>query len=328
MAWKIDLKPGSLLLTQSGLDSKVAGMLSLPDGPVLVVSRPILTSNSQGPIAGSMVMGRVLDDAEIGHLSELTHMPIEIELQSDVMRDADLRAAAGLISKDHPIFTHAVNPESFAAYQRLDDIYGRPVGLMRVLLQRTIHDQGRTSLLQFLLLLMAMGLVIGAVTLKLLERFVISRIGDLADNVTQIGASGDLAARLDVPGRDELAFLATAINGMLEDLEKSQIERHEGRTRLAVMMERMPAILWTTDKNLRYTSAVGAGLETWGCVPATWSARLFSNIFRRKIRSFLPSLRTARLWPENRLPTNWSGRSGCWNRTCSLCAAATENCWE
>jgi PAS domain S-box-containing protein len=259
-----DLKPGSLLLTQPGLDSKVAGMLSLPDGPVLVVSRPILTSNSQGPIAGTMVMGRVLDEEEIGRLSELTHMPIEIELQGDVIRDGDLRSAAGLISKDHPIFTHEVNAETFAAYQRLDDIYGRPVGLMRVLLQRTIHDQGRTSLLQFLLLLMAMALVIGAVTLKLLEKFVISRIGDLADNVTQIGASGDMAARLNVRGRDELAFLATAINGMLEDLEKSQIERHEGRTRLAVMMERMPAILWTTDKNLRYTSAVGAGLGTLG----------------------------------------------------------------
>ena len=259
-----ELKPGALLLTHASTDSKVAGILALPDGPVLVDSRPILQSDSEGPSAGTMVMGRALDEAEVEHLSEITHMPIEIELPRAIARDTELRAASSAISKEHPVFTNAVNGESFAAYQRLEDIYGQPVGLLRVLLPRTIHQQGHTSLLQFLLLLMAMGLVFGAVTLKLLEKFVVSRIGDLADNVTQIGASGDMAARLEIRGRDELAFLGTAINGMLEDLEKSQIEQHEGRTRLAVMMERMPAILWTTDKNLRYTSAVGAGLEKLG----------------------------------------------------------------
>ena len=100
--------------------------------------------------------------------------------------------------RDHPVSTQAVSGDSFATYQRLEDIYGKPVGLMRVLLPRTIHEQGRTSLVQFLLLLMAMGLVFGAVTLKLLEKFVVSRIANLSDNVTQIGASGNLAARLDV----------------------------------------------------------------------------------------------------------------------------------
>jgi PAS domain S-box-containing protein len=258
------LKPGSLLLSHNDVDSKVSGILDLTDGPVLVVSRPIVTSNSRGPIAGSMVMGRVLDAVEIQHLAEMTRVPIEIELPSDIARDPRLRAASSAISATHPIFAHAISNESFATYRQLNDIYGKPAGLMRVLLRRTIHDQGRTSLVQFFLLLLAMGLVFGAVTLKLLEKFVISRIGNLADNVTQIGASGNLAARLEVSGRDELAFLGTAINGMLEDLEKSQAERHEGRTRLAVLMERMPAILWTTDKNLRYTSAVGAGLETLG----------------------------------------------------------------
>jgi PAS domain S-box-containing protein len=258
------LKPGSLLLTHDALDSKVSGILDLAGGPVLVDSRPIVTSNSQGPIAGTMIMGRVLDAAEIQHLTEMTRVPIEIELPSDIERDPSLRAASAGISDGHPFVAHAVSDESFVTYQQLNDIYGKPAGLMRVLLPRTIYEQGRTSLVQFFLLLMAMGLVFGAVTLKLLEKFVISRIANLSDNVTQIGASGNLAARLDVSGSDELAFLGTAINGMLEDLEKSQAERHEGRTRLAVLMERMPAILWTTDKNLRYTSAVGAGLETLG----------------------------------------------------------------
>jgi len=283
------LKPGSLLLTHDALDSKVAGILDLAGGPVLVVSRPIITSNSQGPIAGTMIMGRVLDAAEIQHLAEMTRVPIEIELPNDIEHDPTLRAAASAISDSRPVFAHAASGESFATYQRLNDIYGKPAGLMRVLLPRTIYDQGRTSLVQFFLLLLAMGLVFGAVTLKLLEKFVISRIANLSDNVTQIGASGNLAARLDVSGSDELAFLGTAINGMLEDLEKSQAERHEGRTRLAVLMERMPAILWTTDKNLRYTSAVGAGLETLGLRSGELTGKTLFEYFQTENPEF-PSI--------------------------------------
>ncbi len=258
------LRPGSLLLTHRSLDSKAAGILGLPGGPVLVDSRPILNSESKGPIAGTMIMGRAIDDAEVQHLAQITRMPIEIRRPDTFALSPDFRAATAAISPSTPIVTRELNGESLAAYEELPDIYGQPAGVMRVLLRRTIYHQGRTSLIQFLLLLMAAGLCFGAVTLSLLERFVISRVANLTEDITRIGASGDLSARLDIPGKDELAYLGTAINGMLEDLEKSQLERHEGRTRLAVMMERMPAILWTTDKTFRYTSATGTGLEHLG----------------------------------------------------------------
>ncbi len=119
-------------------------------------------------------------------------------------------------------------------------------------------------MLQFLLLLLAAALVFGAVTLYLLQRAVVSRIANLTENITRIGASGDLSARLAVTGQDEIAYLGDATNAMLEDLERTQLDRHEGRTRLSVMMDKMPAVLWTTDTELRFTSGMGAGLETLG----------------------------------------------------------------
>jgi len=274
------LKPESILLTHPSTDSKVAGILVLPEGPVLVDSRPILSGGSQGPIAGTMIMGRVIDDAEVRHLAEMTLMPIEIQRPDTFSLSPDFRAAAATLSGKTPIVTRELDSESLAAYERLPDIYGRSAEIMRVLLPRTIYRQGRTSLVQFLLLVIAAGLCFGAVTLFLLERFVISRIASLTENITRVGASGDLSARLDIPGKDELAFLGTAINGMLEDLEKSQIERHEGRTRLAVMMERMPAIMWTTDKFFRYTSATGTGLEHLGLRPGELVGKTLFQYFQ------------------------------------------------
>jgi PAS domain S-box-containing protein len=273
------LKPGALLLTFKNAPSKVAGVLDLPGGPALVDSRPILASDATGSIAGTMIMGHLLDAAEIQHLGDLTLMPVEAQTLSSTTLSPDFRAAAAAISKGAPNFISPLDSQSLAAYKELDDIYGRPALLIRVLLPRTIYEQGHTTLAQFLLLLVAAGFVFGAATLYLLERFVISRIANLTENITQIGASGDLSARVDVPGQDELAFLGVAINGMLEDLEKSQIERHEGRARLAMMIERMPAVLWTTDKELRYTSSMGAGLDSLGVKSGGLTGKTLAEYF-------------------------------------------------
>jgi PAS domain S-box-containing protein len=274
------LKPDSLLLNLKNTQNNVAGVLDLPGGPTLVDSRPILPSDASGPTAGTIVMGRLLDGAEIRHLGDLTLMPVEAQTLSSATLSPDFRAAATAISKGSPNFIRPLDAQWLAAYQQLDDIYGRPAVIIRVLLPRTIYEQGHTSLVQFLLLLIAAGFVFGAVTLYLLERVVISRIANLTENITQIGASGDLSARLDVPGHDELAFLGVAINGMLEDLEKSQIERHEGRARLSVMIERMPAVLWTTDKELRYTSSMGAGLDSLGVKSGGLTGKTLNEYFQ------------------------------------------------
>jgi len=257
------LKPNSFLITHTILEGRVSGILMLPDGPVMVDSRPILTSEALGPIAGTIVMGRLLDDSEVTRLGTMIRVPLVIQRLDDPALSAEFKEADKGITTAEPIYMQPFD-RSLAAYEKINDVYGRPVLLAQVLLPRTISDQGRTSMLQFLLLLLAAAFVFGAVTLYLLERFVISRIGDLTENITQIGASGNLSARLEVSGKDELAFLGTAINGMLEDLEKSQIDRHEGRTRLSLIMEKMPAVLWTTDKDLRFTSGMGAGLEKLG----------------------------------------------------------------
>jgi PAS domain S-box-containing protein len=258
------LKTGSSMLNHTNLESRVMGILILRNGPVLVDSRPVLTSDSHGPIAGTLIMGQALDAAEVQHISEMVHMPLSVERLDNQDPNAPSLRDPGTISAQSPAQIRALDQDSLAAYEQLDDIYGRPAVLLRAILQRTIYQQGQTTLLQFSLLLLAAGLLFGAGTLYLLERVILSRVAELSDGITHIGASGNLSARLAIRGTDELAYLGTAINSMLEDLEKAQVEQHQGRTRLGLMIERMPVVLWTTDNELRFTSAIGAGLETLG----------------------------------------------------------------
>jgi signal transduction histidine kinase/sensor domain CHASE-containing protein/CheY-like chemotaxis protein len=258
------LTPGSPLLGKPGLTNDVTGILVLESGPVMIDSSPVLTSNSEGPAAGRLIMGRSLDADETVRLGGMTYMPVEIQSSDAATASPDFRLAASSISDQNPVLIRPYASDSLAAYQALHDIYGNPVAILRVLLPRKIYRQGQTSSLQFLLLLIAAGLVFGAVTMYLLERFVISRVADLSGSITAIGARGDLGTRLEISGHDELANLGLTINSMLSDLERVQIERHQERARLAVMVEKMPAVLWTSNTILEITSAMGAGLDALG----------------------------------------------------------------
>jgi len=256
------LRFGSPFLIHNGDVSGVKGMLMLASGPVLVDSGPILTSSASGPAAGVLIIGRSLDSDEITRLAAMTHVTLEIDRMDSPAGRADF--AAGAASPGPSIFLRPYSNDSLAAYEALPDIYGKPSGVLRIVLPRTIYEQGQTSSLQFLLLLIAAGFAFGAIILYLIERVVLSRMADLSDNITRVGTSGNLAARVPVSGHDEVAYLGTAVNGMLDDLERVQKARHEDRTRLGVLIEKMPTIIWTTDADLRFTYHTGAALETMG----------------------------------------------------------------
>ena len=258
------LQPGSTLGGNSTDLGDVTGILMLASGPILIDSSAILTSNSEGPAAGRLIMGRRLDADETVRLGGMTRMPVEIVRLDTGALPPDFQFVVNTMSDRDSTLIRPFDEASIGAYQELHDVYGKPVAILRVLLPRNIYRQGQTSLLQFLLLLLAAGLVFGAVTMYLLERFVVSRVAALSENIMRIGVSGDLGARLDVSGHDELSNLEGTINSMLEDLERVQGERHEERTRLAVMVEKMPAVLWTTNADLQITSAMGAGLDALG----------------------------------------------------------------
>jgi PAS domain S-box-containing protein len=260
------LRFGSPFLIHDGEARDVKGMLMLASGPVLIDSGPVLTSSASGPAAGVLIMGRFLDADEIARLGEMTHVTIEISRLDSPAGRAGL-ATTSVASSDSSTFLRPDANDSLTAYGILSDIYGKPAGVLRIILPRTIYEQGQTSSLQFLLLLIAAGFAFGAIILYLIERVVLSRMADLSDNITRVGTSGNLAARVPVSGRDEVAYLGTAVNGMLEDLERVEKARHEERTRLGVLIEKMPTVIWTTDADLRFTYHTGAALEAIGLRP-------------------------------------------------------------
>jgi PAS domain S-box-containing protein len=259
------LQPGSPLIDQ-GAAKSATGILRLPADTVMITSSPVVNGAGNDSRAGTLIMGRLLDGEEINRLSDITRLPIDIQAFKLDSVDPGFRDAARALASGKSGVIDPFASDEMAAYEPLLDLYGKPVAIMRVEMPRKIYEQGQTSIVQFLLLLLATGFVFGAAMLYLLERFVLSRVAALSENVLKIGAAGVMSARIEASGKDELAFLGASINGMLDDLEKGEVERNRERARLAVMLENVPAVLWTTDAQLTITSAMGAGLNGVGLI--------------------------------------------------------------
>jgi len=76
----------------------------------------------------------------------------------------------------------------------------------------------------------------------------------------------DPAVRLGPEDRDLFVFVCGQIAAAIEAKRAGDALR-ESETRLRVAIQQVPAVLWTTDEELRFTSSLGAGLAGLGLAP-------------------------------------------------------------
>jgi len=233
------LSPDSLVLSHGDTESSIAGIILLPEGPLLFASRPILTSGREGPLRGTLIMGRFLDSLELERLSELTHLSLSMYRFNDPEMPPDFQSAKAFLFDDVPVVVRTLDAESIAGYAVLQDVYGNPALLLRTDIPSDIYRQGRASVRYFLLSMMAVALVFVLVTLFFLEETVLSRLAHLGSSIASIGRSGDLSRRVAVTGRDELWSLGGEVNSMLEALEQSRNELQESEKRYRVLAEQL-----------------------------------------------------------------------------------------
>jgi twitching motility protein PilJ len=222
------------LLNQTQIDGNLKGILLLSEGPMLIASRPIITSNKQGPVRGTLIMGRYLTPEEIDRFKELTSLPdMAIEQFDNKQLPSDFeQARQALTDPEIPIFVKPLSQEKIAGYTVIEDITRQPILLLRVSEARAIYAQGQASLNYLVLAIAITGALFSAVTLLLLEKSILSRIGRLNFSVNKIGTSGISSERVLLTGRDELSNLANTFNSTLDRLESSQQAIQENAERL------------------------------------------------------------------------------------------------
>lgn len=193
------------------------GVLTVADGWLLVSIRPILTSQQEGPVRGTIVFAQRVDEHFRARLGELIRTDVSLKPVST--GTATELASDGTWTDDRQI----------QAWATLSDINGQPAMVGRITIPRDITASGWRAVSFSLLVMLATGLLLWRVTDWGINRLVIRRVERLSDELAQIAAHGLTSSRVTIRGRDEIAALAGSVNSVLDTLERNQNELRRAR---------------------------------------------------------------------------------------------------
>lgn len=257
---KAFLKPGSFLLAHDGPDHLASGLLSLPEGPLMIASRPIVKSNGEGDLRGSVIFARYLDSAELKQLSDITHLKVVLAYPLGKNLPPDFAAVIPELGKERNALVRPLNDELIQGYTFMPDLSGLPSIYLRIDVAREIYQQGLKTgqaiaergnviSLSLVLSVLGTGLVICLVLGVLIERWVLSRVGKLSRKSAEIGDASDFKARVAVESTDEIGMLAGSINKMLGALEASHSSIEVRNAEMRMLMDTIPAGILSLDDN-------------------------------------------------------------------------------
>lgn len=205
-------------------NSSTSGIILLPENPLLICSRPILTSQGEGPVHGALIMARYLDSEEIGQLAQMTDLSIVLQRYYDSPVPPDFQSAISSFLNNETVFIQPLNADHVAGYGLIRDVYGNPILVAKIDMPRDIYTQGLSTINYFLLSLLGLTAIFVAAIVLFMERTVLYRVVKLTRAVRNIGRNRDLKKRVPTNGNDELSGLAKSINEMLTDIEDKTLK--------------------------------------------------------------------------------------------------------
>jgi PAS domain S-box-containing protein len=258
------LVPGNPLLSMADPHNATTGIVMLDGQPLIAASRPIVHTDYSGTPQGVVIMGRYLDDKEISYLSKLSKLNIHLAQVDDPGLPGSLLPSLRAITDGSPGIVIPVNNSQIAGYSLIRDVYGNDALILEILQPRDIYQQGLTSTYQYILIVLAAGLLFGVVILLILDRLVLSRVSSLSLQVHNIGIYTSASTRIQLGGNDEFSALSVEINRMLDIIGKTHEGLMQSEARFRELTELLPQIIFEMDTrgNILYVNK--AGTEQFG----------------------------------------------------------------
>lgn len=256
--------PGTIFHFED-IKGHIAGIMMTGGKAYIIDARPILTSSRQGPVRGTIVMGRLLDTNYIEDMGARTRLPLAIEP-----------------SLDGPLGTivRVIAPDSITGSAPIMDIYGKPALRLHVTLPRPVYGQGVAALQYVLLALLGLGLFFVVLVILLLDGFVLYRISYLAESVGRIKNAKKPEKLIPVKGNDEIAEFSRALRDAFHALDQSQLTIRAQRERLEAILKSIgdAVLVIDTKRNIVLVNHITERLSKFS------AKELFGKSYRERLR--------------------------------------------
>ncbi|MFQ6005570.1 MAG: CHASE4 domain-containing protein [Woeseia sp.] len=209
------------LISHSTIESVTSGLLQTNFGPLMICSMPILKTGEVGPIAGTLVMARFLDDARVSRLAEQTEVEFSAHLIADATAD-EAQQLAALSDADGDRIYHESTDTEIHSYSLLRDVFRNPFIILEARTPRHISALGGQTVSGTLLFLALAGLLTAIVAWVLLRRVIVLPLEALAKHIVGIRRSGDLSQRMNSTRADEIGALASEFDKMTDEVHRAR----------------------------------------------------------------------------------------------------------
>ena len=159
------LLSNSSITKHTSTSSNINGIVTFQNMHLAVSLSPITTSLKQGPIKGTLIMGKVIDSKFINQLSDTTELSITF---------SPLDAANFPFNSNEDIITKPLNDDAILGYTPIKDLYGNPAFILSIASPREVYSEALASEFDFTFYLFASCLVFCIISLKLLGMTVLN----------------------------------------------------------------------------------------------------------------------------------------------------------
>ena len=210
----------------------VSGIIQTEKGPMLVAARPILTSDNEGPLRGTLIVGRLLDEEILKTIGEQSKADFTLHPVEMTAFSASQKKSRQDGNGEAPYRFEKQGDSYLLVRTTLPDIEGKYEFLVTAKTYRAITAQGHITARYALIALIGSMAVILLIMLFVLRKTILEPIIALKRHALSIEKSGDMTARLSLKSRDEIGDLGRAFDRMMEKLENGARTLRETNDRL------------------------------------------------------------------------------------------------
>ncbi|MDH4468157.1 MAG: CHASE4 domain-containing protein [Bacteriovoracaceae bacterium] len=197
-------------------DKKTTFVL-LSQGPYLVATVPITSSDGKAPVMGKIISGVRLDNSYFERMSTQLKLKISASL---VEQKGFLSTEISKFKKNINYVIEPINDEYLKASGLIKDFKNENLLLFQVVITRSIFQQSQISLHTFLYSMIFAAFIFVVFMILSLDGLVVSKLLKLSKGIDKIRKTGDLKLQVPYLGGDELGQLGNQFNQMIQDLDR------------------------------------------------------------------------------------------------------------
>lgn len=203
--------------------SFIKGILMTSHGPMMIAMRPIVTSANKGPVRGTLVMGRFLNDSLIKILQEQTRVDFQLwKIPGGRLLPPEAKQYVEQLDKKKMMIRER-DRNILEIYTFLEDYHGATALLLRANIMRNITIKGISTMKFYSYSIAGIGTLMTLILLIMLQNAVVGPISKLTEHTIAIGKSEGVFIASSLNREDEIGILAQEFDRLVLTLRNLSV---------------------------------------------------------------------------------------------------------